>query len=80
MALAAGAPRSEVVELEPVGMAILYNLSMIARYETEWWMELLKNRTTEDYPFILAFITLTTEKGPSLLGELLENKMKQEGE
>ena len=60
--------------------AILYNLSMIARYETEWWMELLKNRTTEDYPFILAFITLTTEKGPSLLGELLENKMKQEME
>ncbi|KMK91255.1 YaaC family protein [Rossellomorea marisflavi] len=80
--LALPAIRNEASSLPEVLIhyAILYNLSMIARYETEWWMELLKNRTTEDYPFILAFITLTTEKGPSLLGELLENKMKQEME
>ncbi|NMH67697.1 hypothetical protein HF072_02700 [Bacillus sp. RO3] len=55
--------------------AILYNLSMIARYETEWWVELLKNRTNEDYPIIHTFINVTTEKTPYLLLKLLRDKM-----
>lgn len=55
--------------------AILYNLSMIARYETEWWVELLKNRTNEDYPIIHTFINVTTEKAPFLLLKLLQDKM-----
>jgi YaaC-like Protein len=55
--------------------AILYNLSMIARYETEWWIELLKNRTNEDYPIIRSFLTVTTQKGPYLLLNLLKQKM-----
>jgi hypothetical protein len=55
--------------------AVLYNLSMIARYETEWWIELLKNRTNEDYPIIRAFLTVTTQKGPYLLLNLLKQKM-----
>ncbi|MGM0754483.1 MAG: YaaC family protein [Bacillota bacterium] len=55
--------------------AILYNLSMIARYETEWWVELLKNRTNEDYPIINTFINVTTEKAPYLLLKLLKDKM-----
>lgn len=55
--------------------AVLYNLSMIARYETEWWIELLKNRTNEDYPIIRSFLTVTTHKGPFLLLDLLKQKM-----
>lgn len=55
--------------------AILYNLSMIARYETEWWVELLKNRTNEDYPIITTFINLTTEKSPFLLLKILKEKI-----
>lgn len=55
--------------------AILYNLSMIARYETEWWVELLKNRTNEDYPIIHTFINVTTKKAPYLLLKLLQDKM-----
>ena len=31
---------------------ILYNLSMIARYETEWWSELLKTTPNDDYPIL----------------------------
>lgn len=55
--------------------AILYNLSMIARYETEWWVELLKNRTNEDYPLITTFINVTMEKSPYLLLKLLKDKI-----
>ncbi|PFA63758.1 hypothetical protein CN378_16915 [Bacillus sp. AFS015802] len=55
--------------------AILYNLSMIARYETEWWVELLKNRTNEDYPIITTFINVTTEKAPYLLLKILKDKI-----
>ncbi|PLS14633.1 hypothetical protein CVD28_27135 [Bacillus sp. M6-12] len=46
---------------------ILYNLSMIARYETEWWSELLKSMANNDYPFIMQFLTITLEKGPYLI-------------
>ena len=38
---------------------LLYNLSMIARYETEWWSELLKTMPNKDYPFIVQFLNLT---------------------
>ena len=54
--------------------AILYNLSMIARDETEWWVELLKNRTNEDYPIITTFLNVTTEKSPYLLLKILKDK------
>jgi YaaC-like Protein len=55
--------------------AVLYNLSMIARYETEWWVELLKNRTNEDYPIIRSFLNVTTRKAPYLLLNILKEKM-----
>ena len=35
---------------------VLYNLSMIARYETEWWSELLKTTPNDDYPTIIQFL------------------------
>ncbi|WP_374703107.1 YaaC family protein [Neobacillus cucumis] len=50
---------------------LLYNLSMIARYETEWWSELTKMMPNRDYPFIQSFIEITMKKGPFLIYQFL---------
>ncbi len=50
---------------------LLYNLSMIARYETEWWGELTKMMPNRDYPFIKSFLDITQRKGPFLVYEYL---------
>lgn len=50
---------------------ILYNLSMISRYETEWWSELLQHLSTKDLPFIQQFIHTTATKIPFLISEFL---------
>lgn len=50
---------------------LLYNLSMIARYETEWWSELVKTMPTKDFPFIETFLKITLEKGPFLVYQYL---------
>ncbi len=54
---------------------LLYNLSMISRYETEWWSELLQNASTKDLPFIQQFIHTTSVKIPFLLSEFLYSKI-----
>ncbi|WP_059174282.1 YaaC family protein [Bacillus sp. FJAT-27445] len=46
---------------------LLYNLSMIARYETEWWGEAVKMMPNRDYPFIQSFLNITQEKSPFLI-------------
>ncbi len=46
---------------------LLYNLSMIARYETEWWSELLKTMPNDDYPTITQFLKVTQFKTPFLI-------------
>lgn len=51
---------------------LLYNLSMISRYETEWWAELLKNRETIDFPAIRLFLQTAIEKGPFLCLQFLK--------
>lgn len=53
---------------------ILYNLSMIARYETEWWSELFKTTPNDDYPTILQFLTATQDKTPFLVFNWLMNR------
>ncbi|MGJ7913784.1 YaaC family protein [Neobacillus sp. LXY-1] len=50
---------------------LLYNLGMIARYETEWWSELTKMKPNHDYPFIDSFLQITLEKGPFLIYQYL---------
>lgn len=50
---------------------LLYNLSMIARYETEWWSELTKMMPNKDFPFIQSFLDITLRKGPLLIYEFL---------
>ncbi|WP_394239597.1 YaaC family protein [Niallia oryzisoli] len=54
---------------------LLYNLSMISRYETEWWSELLKTMPNKDYPFIVQFLKLTAKKGPFLVYQFLFNRL-----
>lgn len=51
---------------------LLYNLSMIARYETEWWSELLKTMPNQDYPLIQSFLNSSLAKGPFLISEYLK--------
>lgn len=53
---------------------LLYNLGMIARYEIDWWSELIKMMPNEDYPFIESFLGVTLLKGPYLVYRYLEGK------
>lgn len=41
---------------------LLYNLSMICRYETEWWGELLHTFNSSDLSLIIEFLNITSEK------------------
>lgn len=52
---------------------ILYNLSMISRYETEWWLELIKTMPNDDYPTILQFLKATQYKTLFLVYNWLVN-------
>jgi len=47
---------------------------MIARYETEWWSELIKTMPNKDYPFIVQFLNITSKKGPFLAYQYLMGK------
>lgn len=51
---------------------LLYNLSMIARYETEWWSELTKMMPNRDYPFIYSFLQTAMSKTPFLIYQFLK--------
>lgn len=53
---------------------LLYNLSMIARYETEWWSELVKTMPNKDFPFIQSFLQVSLDKGPFLVYQYLMGK------
>lgn len=50
---------------------LLYNLSMLSRYEAEWWGDLLVTKPELDYPFITYFLQNTAKKIPILLGNEL---------
>lgn len=60
-------PISEIM----VHYILLYNLSMISRYETEWWGDLIHSRPDQDYPFIKQFLNVTAWKIPLLIGEFI---------
>lgn len=51
---------------------LLYNLSMITRYETEWWNDLFFQRSSTDISFIQAYMILSGKKVPLLISHLLE--------
>lgn len=54
---------------------LLYNLSMICRYETEWWSELFHYASGDDLPFVESFLRLTMKKGPLLISRFLRGLM-----
>lgn len=59
---------------------LLYNLSMLSRYETEWWGDLFALKETIDYPAIAVFLDITANKFPSLIAAWLnEQKRKNPG-
>lgn len=51
---------------------ILYNIGMIARYETEWWYELLTQHVSDDYVFIQQFLMVTENKFPKYILKFLQ--------
>ncbi|KKK36169.1 hypothetical protein WQ57_20905 [Mesobacillus campisalis] len=53
---------------------LLYNLGMIARYEIDWWSELIKMMPSEDFPFIQSFLDITLHKGPYLIYQYLSSR------
>ena len=52
---------------------ILYNLSMVSRYETEWWGELMHTFHSSDRSYIMEFITVTEKKVPNFLYAFLND-------
>ncbi|PMC33691.1 hypothetical protein CJ195_27115 [Bacillus sp. UMB0899] len=54
---------------------LLYNLSMISRYETEWWYELLLGTSNDDYPIILRYMEIAKRKIPYFILEFLEEHL-----
>lgn len=53
---------------------LLYNLSMISRYEIDWWTELFKEMGHQDLPFISGFLDVAEFKIPIIVGEWLAGK------
>ncbi len=50
---------------------LLYHLSMLARYEAEWWTELIHHKPSIEYPLIVCYINITFQKIPFLISELI---------
>ena len=51
---------------------LLYNLSMISRYETEWWSDLFKEMPFYDLPFIVNLLDTAENKIPFLITNWLD--------
>lgn len=50
---------------------LLYNLSMLSRYETEWWGDLFAAKPDRDYPLISLFLETAKEQVPLLIADWL---------
>lgn len=54
---------------------VLYNLSMLSRYETEWWGDILHSYTSEDLVYIRTFLEITKTKIPWLIADFLHSHL-----
>lgn len=54
--------------------AILYNLSMLVRYEGEWWGEMEQMKDREDYVFIVHFLDSVAERMPKIIAAWLKDQ------
>lgn len=50
---------------------LLYHLSMLARYEVEWWAELVAEKPSADFPITVRYLQIAGEKIPFYIHELL---------
>ncbi len=64
--------RSLIIHLPEllIHYALLYQLSMICRYEAEWWGELIYSFSANDLPIISDYLNVTQKKCPWLLNPL----------
>ncbi|MGY4688206.1 YaaC family protein [Salibacterium sp. K-3] len=53
---------------------LLYNLSMLCRYEGEWWGDLLTQRQAEDYSFIHFYLNMVLTDVPEQLRAFFTSK------
>ncbi|MDF2947962.1 MAG: hypothetical protein K0S51_2641 [Bacillales bacterium] len=56
---------------------ILYNLSMICRYETDWWMEMLKDNTSLEYNSIKLYLENCNDKICFLIKEYILDEIQK---
>lgn len=54
--------------------AVLYNLSMLVRYEGEWWGEMQQMRDRDDFVFIIHFLRSASTQIPGLVSSWLEKQ------
>lgn len=52
---------------------VLYNLSMIARYEIEWWGDTITTKSTTDFPLISHFLQIVTNKFPLIIHDQMKH-------
>ncbi|WP_280772260.1 YaaC family protein [Salipaludibacillus daqingensis] len=64
--------RSFLIQLPEllIHYALLYQLSMICRYEAEWWGELIYSFSFNDLPIITDYLHISQQKCPWLLNTL----------
>ncbi|WP_226582365.1 YaaC family protein [Halobacillus litoralis] len=55
-------------------LAVLYNLSMLVRYEGEWWGEMEQMKDREDYVFVVHFLDSCTRQIPHLVSDWLKDQ------
>lgn len=55
---------------------LLYNLSMISRYETEYWGELFATKHDVDFSFIVHYLAIVVDKIEILFGNWLQQRIK----
>ncbi|MBN9654336.1 hypothetical protein J0K78_08675 [Halobacillus sp. GSS1] len=54
--------------------AVLYNLSMLVRYEGEWWGEMEQMKDREDYVFIVHFLHSASGRIPKIFASWLKDQ------
>lgn len=65
-------PKKDSLNAIQCHFLLLYNLSMIARYETEWWGNCTMYKETDDYSIIRGFLHLSSHFCPQAILEFLD--------
>lgn len=60
-----------------INYMILYNLSMLARYDTEWWAELFVLKQDFDYPLIIQLLQASVQNIPIQIAQFIKNHIEK---